>query len=188
MSNLTGQKVSQTYGRLVQIVSGDYYDGLGNSIDIRKGADFYWGSFYDTTTQTNPGATYANVMTFNTTDISNGITIEDSSKLTFQHTGVYNIQFSAQFDKTDAGSDDVEVWLRKNGNNVSDSATLVTLIGNNARAVAAWNFFVTANSGDYFQLVWHSNDVDLRILARIAQSNPQRPAIPSIILTAHRVS
>jgi hypothetical protein len=32
--NLTGQKVSFTYGRLVQVVEGDYYDGFGNPLDL----------------------------------------------------------------------------------------------------------------------------------------------------------
>jgi hypothetical protein len=33
-NNLTGQKVSLTYGRLVQVVEGSYYDGLGNPLDL----------------------------------------------------------------------------------------------------------------------------------------------------------
>ena len=32
--NLTGQKVSFTYGRLVQVASGSYYDGFGNLLSI----------------------------------------------------------------------------------------------------------------------------------------------------------
>jgi hypothetical protein len=183
-NNLTGNKVSQTYQRLVQYVSGDYYDGLGNELPIRK----YWGSFYDTTIQTNAGATYANIMTFDSVDFSSGITIENGSEITCEFAGIYNIQFSAQLDKTDSGNDDVEIWLMKNGNNLDDTATVITLSGNNAKAVAAWNFFVDAAAGDYYQLAWHSNDLDLRILSRAAQTNPLRPAIPSIILTINKVS
>jgi hypothetical protein len=33
-NNLTGQKVSLTYGRLVQVVDGSYYDGLGNPLNL----------------------------------------------------------------------------------------------------------------------------------------------------------
>lgn len=183
-NNLTGNKASQTYTRLVQYVSGDYFDGLGNELPIRK----YWGSFYDTTTQTNAGATYANIMTFDSVDFSSGITIENGSEITCEFAGIYNIQFSAQLDKTDSGDDDVEIWLMKNGNNLDDTATVITLSGNNDKAVAAWNFFVDADAGDYYQLAWHSNDLDLRILSRPSQTNPLRPAIPSIILTINKVS
>lgn len=183
-NNLTTNKVSQTYGRLVQHVSGDYFDGFGNELPIRK----YWGSFYDTTTQTNAGATYSNIMSFDSIDFQDGVTIENGTEITIEFAGIYNIQFSAQLDKTDSGEDDVEIWLMKNGNNVDDTATVITLSGNNAKSVAAWNFFVDADAGDYFELAWHSDDTDLRILSRPAQSNPTRPAIPSIILTVNKIS
>ena len=101
---------------------------------------------------------------------------------------MYNLQFSAQVDKTDAGNDEVEIWLSQNGNNLEWSTTKVELIGNNAEYVAAWNFFVTVDDGDYVELLWHSADTAMRILAVATQSNPSRPAIPSIILTAQQVS
>lgn len=145
----------------------------------------YWGSFSDTTTQTNAGATYANVFTYNTTELSKGIYITESSKITFESSGIYNLQFSAQFDKTDSGADEIEVWLSRNGVNVGRTATFLTLDGNNAKLVAAWNFFIEVEEGDYYELKWHSNDLNMRLFYREAQSNPDRPQIPSIILTVH---
>ena len=162
--------------------------GTSGSSGITPATTKYYGSFYDTTLQGNSGATSANTMTFNTTDFASGVSIVDNSKITFANTGKYDIQFSAQFDKTDSGTDDVEVWLSKNGNNVDWSSTSLSLTGNNAKLVAAWNFFVDASAGDYYQLKWHSNDLDMRILARAGQSNPSRPEIPSIILTVNQVN
>ena len=162
--------------------------GTSGSSGITPATTKYYGSFYDTTLQGNSGATSANTMTFNTTDFASGVTIVDNSKITFANTGKYDIQFSAQFDKTDSGTDDVEVWLSKNGNNVDWSSTSLSLVGNNAKLVAAWNFFVNASAGDYYELKWHSNDLDMRILARAGQSNPSRPEIPSIILTVNQVN
>lgn len=148
----------------------------------------YYGSFYDTTTQTNLGATATNVMTFNTTDISKGVTIENGSHIRIHRKGIYNIQFSAQLDKTDSGKDSVEIWLKKNGQNVSNSSTVVEIDGNDAKQVAAWNFFVDANDDDYYEIAWHSSDVDMRILTRASQSNPVRPEVPSVILTVNKVN
>jgi hypothetical protein len=126
-------------------------------------------------------------MRFNTTAEANGIFITQSSRITFQHSGVYNIQFSAQVEKTDSGNDEIEIWLSKNGQNVDWSNTTLELQGNNTELVAAWNFMSSFNSGDYFELYWHSNDINMRILTRGTQSNPSRPAIPSIILTVQQV-
>ena len=58
-----------------------------------------YGSLFDTTTQTNAGATSANVMTINTTDIANGVSVVSGSRITIQSSGVYNINFSAQFSR-----------------------------------------------------------------------------------------
>lgn len=145
-------------------------------------------SAYDTTTQTNAGATVANIFAYNTIDIQNEIEIINGTDIFFNNAGVYNIQFSAQVDKTDAGNDEVEIWLEKNGTNVSNSATIIELVGNNAEAVCAWNWFVDAEASDFYRIMWHSDDTDVRLLARGTQSNPDRPEIPSIILTVSQVS
>lgn len=181
-STIVVQPNQATYATLLTCES------LGECDTFTGATTKYYGSFYDTTLQGNSGATSANTMTFNTTDFASGVSIVDNSKITFAHTGKYDIQFSAQFDKTDSGTDDVEVWLSKNGNNVDWSSTSLSLVGNNAKLVAAWNFFVDANAGDYYELKWHSNDTDMRILARAGQSNPSRPQIPSIILTVNQVN
>lgn len=154
----------------------------------------YLGSFYDTTTQTNPVASVARPMTLNeVTDgqngaIARGITVVNGSRVTMAHAGFYNIQFSAQIDKTDGGNDDIDIWLAKNGQNVSWTNTQQTLVGTTTeRYVAAWNFVVEAAAGDYFELMWSSADVDMRILSEVAQTSPARPGIPSLILTVTQV-
>lgn len=151
------------------------------------GSTGYVGTFFDTTTQTNPVANVERLMTYDTIDIADGVTVENGSRLKVLHTGNYNIQFSAQLDKTDAGADDVYIWLKKNGTNVDQSAGLVTLTGNDDRAIAAWNYVVTAVANDYFELAWSSADTNLRILALPASSNPTKPAIPSMIVTVCQV-
>jgi len=162
-------------------------ESLGTCDTFTGATTKYYGSFYDTTIQGNSGATSANTMTYNTTDFASGVSVVNNGRITIANGGKYNIQFSAQFDKTDSGADDVEVWLSKNGNNLTYSSTVLTLDGNNAKMVAAWNWFVEVNSGDYFEIKWHSNDTDMRILSRTTQSNPDRPAIPSVILTVNKI-
>ena len=145
-----------------------------------------YGSFYDTTIQTNTTANTAHVMTINTVASANNISIVDGSKITVTNTGIYNIQFSAQFDKTDSGSDDVDIWLRIDGVDVPWSNTRLTSHNNNAKMLAAWNWMMPMNAGQYAQLVWSSADTDMRIYAQTAQTGPTRPAIPSLIVTVQR--
>ena len=149
-----------------------------------------YGSFYDTTTQTNPIANVPRSMSFNSTDITNGVSISGSTNpfntyVKTTNAGVYNIQFSAQVDKTDSGADEIVIWLRKNGIDLTDTATTLTLSGNNDKQVAAWNWFVTSAAGDYYQIIWVSADTDLRLFAEPISGT--HPGIPSVILTANRV-
>jgi len=51
--------------------------------------------------------------------------------------------------------------------------------------MAAWNYVVEANAGDYFELVWESSNGDALILYNAASGN--YPAVPSIITTVTQV-
>lgn len=148
----------------------------------------YYGSFFDTEDQTNAGATSTNKMKLRSTDLSNGVSIVEESRITIANTGVYDIQFSAQLNKSGGGTSLAQIWLQKNGSNVPDTTTEVTLAGNNARLVAAWNLFVSAQAGDYFELCWHSSDTTVFLDYNVAASNPSRPAIPSVILTVNQIA
>lgn len=141
-----------------------------------------YGSFYDTTTQTAAVINTAYAMTFNSTDISKGVYIGSPTSRVYVDThNVYNIQFSAQLDKTAGGVGLVWIWLRKNGTNIPNSTTQIRIQGNNAETVAAWNFLLEMGPGDYFELMWEVDDTSVELLAEVASA--VHPAIPSVILT-----
>lgn len=171
----TDQTVQQQINEIIQEIA-----------DI--GTD-YWGSFWSTQTQTNAGATSMNLMTLNNADPSNNmVDLSGSSIIKVLSANVYNIQFSAQLEKTDAGSDVIDIWLRKNGSNVADSNTTVTLTANNEKEVAAWNWVITMEANDYIEIAWCSTDTNMQLSYQAAQTSPTRPAIPSVILTVTNVT
>jgi hypothetical protein len=141
-----------------------------------------YGSFYDTTTQTAAAINTAYAMTFNTTDLSFGVTRgSPTSRIYVDRPNVYNIQFSAQLDKTSGGTGLVWIWLRKNGVDVPDSTGFVRLQGNSAELLAAWNYLTQLNAGDYIELMWEVDDTSVQILYESATA--VHPATPSVILT-----
>ena len=141
-----------------------------------------YGSFYDTTTQTAAAINTAYAMTFNTTDLSFGVTRgSPTSRIYVDRPNVYNIQFSAQLDKTSGGTGLVWIWLRKNGVDVPDSTGFVRLQGNSAELLAAWNYLTQLNAGDYIELMWEVDDTSVQILYEAATA--VHPATPSVILT-----
>lgn len=142
-----------------------------------------YGTFYDTQTRTNPVADAENLVPFDTTAEAFGITVEGTpaTKITVSKSGVYNFQFSAQFDITGGGSGAAYVWFKINGTALPYTASKVVVAGPNDETVASWNYLVTMQAGDYFELAWSSSNTDMVILA-VAASSPV-PAIPSTIMT-----
>jgi hypothetical protein len=161
---------------------------FSNSITNSVNAPKVYGSFYDTTDQTNPVANAVNLMTLNTTVSAYGVRIgQPTSRVYMGETGVYNIQFSAQLDKAAGGSpESIYIWLRVNGANVAYSASEIVIKDVTAEIVAAWNFIVILEADDYFELAWSSPDTDMLLKSPIAVSPV--PGIPSVILTVSWVS
>jgi len=142
-----------------------------------------YGSFYDTTTQTAAVINTPYAMTFNNTQFSQGITRGTPTSRIFADTlNIYNIQFSAQIVNTSGGgAHRAWIWLRKNGVDVPDSATVIRIQGNNTEAVAAWNFLLEMNQGDYFELMWAADNTGVQLQTFAASGF--YPAVPSVILT-----
>jgi len=149
-----------------------------------------YGMFQHNATLTNGGATTANLFLLDTTDLANGISVVDTSKITFVTGGIYNFQFSAQLYRSGGGTgfSTAEIWLSKNGTNVAESNGQMNVPQSGGKAMAAWNYLVTVNSGDYLQLYWSSSDTGLEILYAGAGTNPTRPVTPSIIVTVSQVA
>lgn len=148
------------------------------------------GSFYDTTTQTNPVANAVNLMKVNSVyDSDAGLQYavkKDTSKIYITQTGVYNVQFSAQLDNLGGGNTAVYIWIRINGQNVPHSAGKVVISGPNDEKIAAWNWVLTLAAGDYFEIAWESPSVDTVLLHVAATATV--PEIPSVIITVTWVS
>ena len=147
----------------------------------------HYGSFYDTTTQSATAINTAYAMTLNSTDISNGVSVgSPTSRIVVTYAGTYNVQFSAQLDKSSGASAHAYIWLRKNGTDIPSSASVVAVQGTNAELVPAWNFLISLAAGDYIEIMWSTDDVNLQITHSAAAAPV--PAIPSIILTVTQVN
>lgn len=152
-----------------------------------------YGAFQDSTDQTASNTTTAYAVTFNTTDFSNGVTLSNSSRLNVSQDGVYNLEFSIQFKNTTNDTQDVDVWFRKNGTNITNSNSRFGIqsrksSGDPAHMIAAINFYVDMLTNDYIEIMWRPSDIGLSIEAYGTSTTPTRPAIPSVIATLTFVS
>jgi hypothetical protein len=154
----------------------------------------YYGAFQDNTTQSAVSANTAYPVKFNTTDLTNGVTVvndgsSNPTRVTLANTGIYNIQFSLQLEKTGgSGNMITDIWIRKNGVDIPSTTGKVVLTGsaNASPIIAAWNYVLDLSAGDYVQLMWSTSNTNVEIVA--AGATAPHPSIPSAILTVTQQS
>lgn len=143
-------------------------------------------------------ATLANTgyaMKFQSVDISNNISViidgsGNPTRITPAESGVYNIQFSAQIQRTTGGaSATIDIWFRQGGVDIPNSNTSVNIQANAGYLVAAWNFFTYIDvdaANPYVEIMWATTDTDVSL--QQAASSAVHPATPSIIVTVNKIS
>jgi hypothetical protein len=152
-----------------------------------------YGAFHDSTDQVAASTTAATVITFDTTDLSNGVTLSNSSRFNVSQPGIYNIQFSIQLKNTTNDSHDVDIWFRKNGTNIDNSNSRYhpparKSTGDPSHMIAALNLFTSLAANDYVEIVFKVGDVGVTLEHFAASASPTRPAVPSAIVTLSFVS
>ncbi len=160
--------------------------------DVSASSYFPYGAFQDTTDQSAASTTTAYIITYNTTDYSEGVTLASSSRLTAGFSGLYNLQFSIQFANADTQIQDVDIWFRKNGTDIAGSNSKFSVPnshgGTNGHLIAAMNFFVALAKNDYVELMWSTTSTLVTIEQIPAQTSPTRPSTPSVIATMSYLS
>ena len=153
---------------------------------------FPYGAFSDFTDQTTTVNT-ATLMTLNTTDFSNGVSVVSNSKITVGYAGIYNLQFSVQLQNLDNAPQDVFIWLKQNGTDITGSTGKVGMPARKSAGVPfhdikGWNYFLSMNAGDYVQIYWSTTNVDVTIQTYAASGAPTKPSTASVVATLSFVS
>lgn len=155
-------------------------------------ANRYWGSFFDTTTQSIASTTTSYPIALNNADSNNfGVSLSNGSRINFTNHATYNVQFSLQFANTDTQAQVADVWFAKNGTNVADTNSRADIPsshgGVSGKLILALNVFVTVDAGDYIQLMWSASSTLVSLITIAEASSPTRPRTPSVIVTVTKV-
>lgn len=177
-------------------------DSYVNAVLDSQGARYLsapYGAFQDTTTQTITANT-ATAMKLNTVDFANGISIVSGTKITVEHAGIYNLQWSGQFQNTNNTIEDINVWLRQDGLSagidvpgskgvISIPARKSASAGEEAHEIYGWNYFVKLEAGEFVELWWSAPSTTVSLNAFPATTTPVvTPSAASLIVTMSYVS
>ena len=151
-----------------------------------------FGSFYDVNDQTVASTTTAYAITLSNTDFSENVFLSNSSRINVRAAGKYNVQFSVQFANTDTQIHDADIWMRKNGSDLTNSNSQFSIPnshgGTDGHLIAALNLFVDLAANDYVELMWSAASTQVKLEYIGTQSSPTRPATPSAIVTIQHIS
>jgi hypothetical protein len=151
----------------------------------------YFGSFWDSSTQTAASTTTAYVVTLNSADGSLGVSVVGGSKITVSNPGYYNLATSIQVTNNDTQAHDATFWLRKNGTDIAQSGSIITVPPTHGGKAGKYLFYVDLiqqmSAGDYLQLVWAADDTNLQLQTIPAGVSPTHPLSPSVIVSVTQV-
>jgi hypothetical protein len=173
------------FNRLTSLIGNLFASAGGYNLS------FPYGAFSSGVDQTATANT-ATLMTLNTTDFSNGVSIS-SSKITVSYSGIYNLQFSVQLENTDNASQDVFIWLKQNGVDIAGSTGIVGMparkgVGDPFHSIYGWNYFVSMTAGQYIEIYWSTTNAAVTIQYYAASASPTKPATQSVVATMTFVS
>lgn len=130
----------------------------------------------------------ATAVTFNADLTGTGVSVVSSTQITLTAAGTYMFAPSIQFANSAASDYTATIWFRKNGTNIANSATIVSIpkAADGGAAVFSLSFFDTVTAGQYIEIMWLPSNIAVTIehtaIGAIA------PAIPSILCPVMRIA
>lgn len=126
---------------------------------------YYYGQFTKNTTITPAAANTAYALAWDTSVITEGVSLTGSptSRLTVAHSGLYNFDARIQFSAGNSNIKAAWMWLKKNGTtNIASSTAVGSLKDSGGYTVLAINDFISLAENDYVELFWAVDDTGLQ--------------------------
>ena len=133
--------------------------------------------------------------------VSLGTTVSGTiqSKVMVSTAGVYNLQWSAEFQSTDNAINDINIWLRtgttgaavdvtRSNSFIAVPARKSAAPGDEGHTIVALNYFINFAANGYAELWWSSASTAVTLQAYADGTSPTKPSTPSLILTMALVS
>ena len=169
------------------------------AVDATDGAIFvrptieqqqYYGEFTKTGASTVPAsANTSYAITWDNTEIANGISIVSSSQLTVVESGLYQFDVTLQLQSNSGTDKNVRFWFKKNGTNIPNTTRIVTVSVNTAYTPLALSDFFSLAAGDYIELWWQSDNTNVALVTVAAGGTAPNdyPAAPAAVIAVSQI-
>lgn len=176
----------------VDIIGGsiDGVDITGGSVDAEVLTNQTYGAFSSTSDQTTAADT-PEVVDFNNTSASEGVSIESATDITFSVGGVYLTDCKLQFQNTDSEDHRVFVWQQLNDVDVDGTglSIVVPKSSDGGLAIATAVCITSVSESDVIKIIWATDSNLVSLHHDAAQTSPyNRPEIPSVTFNAIKIA
>ena len=146
----------------------------------------YYGEFTKTTDQSPAAINTEYLLTFDNTEISNGVTIgSPASRIVVPQSGLYHFSATVQLTSGSSSAKNIWVWMKKNGTALANSARLVTSDLNNGFIPIAINETVSLAANDYVEMAFACDSTNMTV--DNVPATAFAPAAPAIVLSVTQV-
>jgi len=146
----------------------------------------YYGVFTKTTDQTPAVINTEYLLTFDNTQISNGVTIgTPTSRIVVPESGLYRLDATVQITSGSSSAKNIWVWFKKNGTAIANSARLVTSDLNNGYIPIALMEPLSLAANDYIELAFAADSTNVTI--DTVASTAFAPGAPAVVLSVTQV-
>ena len=148
--------------------------------------------YFSTVDQPIAAVDTAQVVTFNQTYLESGFELNGgtSSEITAVYGGVYNFQFIGQLSSGSASPKNIYLWITRNGTDLGYTARGFTLQGSGDIKEIMWNFNLDLAAGEYVEMKWVSDDIDVTLESMPPAVSPAtpHPGVTSAVVTINFIS
>ncbi len=146
----------------------------------------YYGEFTKTSDQSPAVINTAYALTFDNSDISEGISIgSPASRIVVVQSGLYQFDATVQISSSSSSAKTVWLWFRKNGTDVANSARLVTININNGYTAVSMSEFFSLAANDRIEIMFAANDTAITVDNVAATAFA--PAAPAVVLAVSQI-
>jgi hypothetical protein len=163
-------------------------DSVTGSIFVRPTIEQqkYYGEFTKTTDQTPAVINTAYALTFDNTEIAEGISIgSPASRIVVVQSGLYQFDATVQIGSSSSSAKTVWLWFRKNGTDVANSARLVTININNGYTAVSMSEFFSLAANDRIEIMFAADNTAITVDNVAATAFA--PAAPAVVLAVSQI-
>jgi hypothetical protein len=170
------------YNRITNITSAVIGRNGGRYIDCPAGL------FFSTTDQPIGAVNTAQPIDFPIEYLNNAVRVNSGtdSRVYVDIGGVYNFQFSGQLRSGSSSAKQVYIWIARNGTDIGYSTHQYTVSGSGTHMNVSWNFDIDLDQGEYIEMQWASDDLDMKLEA--AAATAPHPGMPSAVMAVNFIA